>query len=1085
MLKTISLSVAAALLVALNPSPAQQDTGVITGAILDASGAPIANAVVEVKNAGTGIVLRVKASAEGSYTTPPLRIGTYSVTVEAPGFKRAIREALTLNVQDRLPVSFTLEIGDVQQSVEVTADVPLLQSGTSSLGQVIETKKMVDLPLNGRNFIQLITLSTGAYVPQGTNSSYQNTLVAINGNRIENNNFLLDGINNNTTDNNQPPVLPDPDAIAEFKVLTNMLPAEFGRGLGGTVIVNMKSGTNEFHGTVFEFLRNQDFDANPYFNSGRSKVPFQQNQFGGSLGGPVILPKLYNGRNKTFFFGDYQGTRIHQGLTKVFTVPTAAMQAGNFSGIATIYDPESTIPSGTSYIRTPFPNNQIPAARFDPIMQKFAPYFPLPNTGGSQFAPNNLVANPKLLDTTDQGDTRLDHRFSDKDSIFWRYSISDETRIAPMNLPGVPLGGYFNDLQLRPQVFRGQHMAVAETHVFSPRLVNEFRIGYNRFFYTATSLSGGVNLGTQYGIPGIPSFGSFTNGVPSIGITGISSIGEALLSHRGQNVRQILDNVSYSTGAHSFKFGFDHRRTEFNVRQGSSSEGSFSYTGVYTNDPLSRGGGQAFADFLVGYPQTASIGTPLDLGSRVHNYSAFAQDDWRATSRLTLNLGVRYEFTTPVCDVNNRLANFDPATNSLVFAKSGGIENCSTVHPDYNNFAPRVGIAYQVASKTVVRTGYGMFYTLEDAGYHVWSANPPFQIGTTAQSDQITPATSPRPALGLPSVNAGNLTGRFLNVSARPTDFPAAYSQQWNISVEHQFGSYLFEAAYIGNKAIKLLTAVPFNNPPPGPGTINTRRPYQGWGSITMYGPYGASFYNGLQAKLEKRLSAGVTFLISYSYAKALDDSDSVQLSTNGGGVQPQNPQNLKAEWAPGYNDVRQRLVASYVYELPFGTGKRWMPHPSRALDAIAGGWQLNGIWTAQGGLPFTISSPSDTSNTGSPNIRPNATGLPTMLPSDQRSIYQWINPAAFVLPTGYVFGNVGRNTGVGPGLNNWDMSAFKNFRFTERPIVMQFRAEFFNSLNHPNFGLPGRTFNTATFGVISTTTTSNRDVQFALKLIF
>ena len=585
MLKTISLSVAAALLVALNPSPAQQDTGVITGAILDASGAPIANAVVEVKNAGTGIVLRVKAGAEGSYTTPPLRIGTYSVTVEAPGFKRAIREALTLNVQDRLPVSFTLEIGDVQQSVEVTADVPLLQSETSSLGQVIETKKMVDLPLNGRNFIQLITLSTGAYVPQGTNSSYQNTLVAINGNRIENNNFLLDGINNNTTDNNQPPVLPDPDAIAEFKVLTNMLPAEFGRGLGGTVIVNMKSGTNGFHGTVFEFLRNQDFDANPYFNSGRPKVPFQQNQFGGSLGGPVILPKLYNGRNKTFFFGDYQGTRIHQGLTKVFTVPTAAMQAGNFSGIATIYDPETTTPSGTSYVRTPFPNNQIPAARFDPIMQKFAPYFPLPNTGGPQFAPNNLVANPKLLDTTDQGDTRLDHRFSDKDSIFWRYSISDETRIAPMNLPGVPLGGYFNDLQLRPQVFRGQHMAVAETHVFSPRLVNEFRIGYNRFFYTATSLSGGVNLGTQYGIPGIPSFGSFTNGVPSIGITGISSIGEALLSHRGQNVRQILDNVSYSTGAHSFKFGFDHRRTEFNVRQGSSSEGSFSYTGVYTNDP--------------------------------------------------------------------------------------------------------------------------------------------------------------------------------------------------------------------------------------------------------------------------------------------------------------------------------------------------------------------------------------------------------------------------------------------------------------------------------------------------------------------
>ncbi len=295
----------------------------------------------------------------------------------------------------------------------------------------------------------------------------------------------------------------------------------------------------------------------------------------------------------------------------------------------------------------------------------------------------------------------------------------------------------------------------------------------------------------------------------------------------------------------------------------------------------------------------------------------------------------------------------------------------------------------------------------------------------------------------------------------------------------------LFEAAYVGNKAIKLLTALPFNNPQPGPGMINTRRPYQGWGAITMYGPFGAAMYNGLQMKMEKRLSGGLTFLISYSYAKALDDADSINLSTSGGGVQPQNPQNLKAEWAPGYNDVRQRLVASYVYELPFGKGKRWMTNANRALEGIAGGWQINGIWSAQGGLPFTIQSPTDTSNTGSPNIRPNATGQPTMLPADQRSIYQWINPAAFVLPTGYAYGNVGRNTGVGPGVNNWDLSAFKNFRFTERPIMLQFRAELFNSLNHPNFGLPGRTFNTATFGVISTTTTSNRDVQFALKFIF
>ncbi len=1029
---------------------------------------------------------RVSTSQDGSYTTQPLRIGDYSVTVEAKGFKRAIRENLTLNVQDRLRVSFTLPVGDMQQSIEVVAEAPLLQSDSTSLGQVVDTQKMVDLPLNGRNFIQLITLSTGAYVPQVTNSSYQSTLVSINGNRVENNNFMLDGINNNTTDNNQPPVLPTPDAIAEFKVLTNLLPAEFGRGLGGTIIVNIKSGTNQNHGTVFEFLRNQVFDANPFFNSGRPKVPFQQNQFGFSLGGPVVIPKLYNGRNKTFFFGDYQGTRIRQGLTKVETVPTAAMRAGNFSDFGTIYDPATTTMSGNGYVRTPFPGSQIPMSRFDSINQNFVPFYPLPNSGPSQFAANNFIFNPKLVNDADQGDVRLDHRFSDKDSFFWSFSISDNTQIAPMNLPGIPYGGYFNDLQLRPQVFRGQHMGLAETHVFSPRLVNEFRIGYNRFFYTASTLSNGVNLGTKFGIPGIPEFGPFLDGLPSVNTTGLTGIGEALLSHRGQNVRQVLDNLSYISGRHAFKFGFDHRRTEFNLRQGSSSEGSFSYTGVFTNDPNTRAGGSAFADFLLGYPVSSSVGTPLDLGARVHNFSGFAQDDWRASSRLTLNLGVRYEYTTPVFDVNNRLANFNTATNSLVFAQPGGIENRSTVKPDYNNFAPRVGLAYQVAPKTVVRAGYGIFYTLEDSGYHVWANNPPFVISVGLTSDQINPSTSPTPAMGFPPINAGTtLSGRFLNVTARPTNFPAAYSQQWNATVEHQFGSFLFEASYVGNKAIKLLSVLPINNPLPGPGTINARRPYTGWGTISDDGPFGAAMYNGLQSKLEKRLSAGLTFLVSYSYAKALDDSDSINLTTSAGTNQPQNPLNLRAEWGPTFNDVRQRLVASYLYELPVGKGRRWLTNANRALDAVAGGWQINGIWTAETGLPFTIQSPTDTSNTGTANIRPNSTGIKGNLPADQRSILNWLNPAAFVLPVGYAYGNVGRNTATSPGLDNFDLSGFKDFKLTERPVILQFRAELFNGLNHPNFGLPGRTFNTASFGVISTTVTNNRDVQFALKLIF
>jgi hypothetical protein len=340
--------------------------------------------------------------------------------------------------------------------------------------------------------------------------------------------------------------------------------------------------------------------------------------------------------------------------------------------------------------------------------------------------------------------------------------------------------------------------------------------------------------------------------------------------------------------------------------------------------------------------------------------------------------------------------------------------------------------------------------------------------------------------MGFPPVTAGTtLNGRFLNVTARPTDFPAAYSQQWNISVQHQLASFLLEAAYVGNKAIKLLSVLPINNPLPGPGTINLRRPYAGWGTISDDGPFGAAFYNGLQMKLEKRLSTGLTFLVSYSYAKALDDSDSINLTTTAGTNQPQNPLNIRTEWGRTYNDVRQRLVASYVYELPFGKGRRWLTNANRALDGVAGGWQVNGIWTAQSGLPFTIQSPTDTSNTGTANIRPNSTGIPGNRPAGERSVSNWLNPAAFALPTGYSYGNVGRNTATSPGFDNWDLSAFKDFKLTERPLTLQFRAELFNVLNHPNLGLPGRTFNTASFGVISTTVTSNRDVQFALKFIF
>src|SRR5437867_963439 len=411
---------------------AQQDTGMITGQILDPTGSAIPLATVLLVNTGTNVQTSVSTNSDGLFVATPLRIGVYSITVEARGFKKSVRDNISLRVQDRLRIDFRLEVGEVSESVEVTSEAPLLQSETSSLGQVIATKPVSELPLNGRNFIQLIALTPGAYIPQRNNSLYQDFLIGINGNRIQNNNFLLDGINNNTTDNNQAPVLPSPDAIAEFKVQSNLQPAELGRGLGGTINISLRSGTNVFHGVLFEFLRNDKLDANNFFNVGRPRPPFQQNQFGGAAGGPIYIPKLYDGRNRTFFFADYQGTRIRKGLTRIFTVPTPAMRAGDFSGLAPIFDADSTrVGSDGRVIRDQFLDNRIPSNRFDPIMQRYLALYPQPNRPGIA---NNYILNPKYNDDNDQGDIKLDHMLSERDTFMVRYSRGYRTFIVPLNV---------------------------------------------------------------------------------------------------------------------------------------------------------------------------------------------------------------------------------------------------------------------------------------------------------------------------------------------------------------------------------------------------------------------------------------------------------------------------------------------------------------------------------------------------------------------------------------------------------------------------------------------------------------------------
>jgi hypothetical protein len=1064
---------------------AQQDTATITGQVTDASGLPLVRASVSVTHRETNVVVRVTSGQDGIYVATPLRIGTYNLAVEAPGFKKVVQENIPLRVQDRLRIDFRLEIGDVTQTVEVAAEAPLLQSESTSLGQVIATRPMSELPLNGRNFIQLIALSTGAYIPQRNNSLYQDFLIGINGNRIQNNNFLLDGVNNNTTDNNQAPILPSPDAIAEFKVQSNLLPAEFGRGLGGTININIKSGTNEFHGVAFEFLRNDKFDANNFFNSGRALPPFQQNQFGGAAGGPLSVPRLYNGHNRTFFFANYQGTRIRKGLTRIFTVPTVDLRAGIFDGVATVFDPDTTRrdAAGNS-VRDPFAGNRIPASRFDPIMTRYLGLYPLPSRPGIA---NNFLLNPKYNDDNDQGDIKIDHTLTSRDMLMFRFSRGDRTFIVPLNVPNVPYNGYFSSNEFLPQVINNRGAALSYSHTFSPRLVNEFRTGFNRLFATVTPRSNGQNLATAFGIRGVPDDRQ-SNGLSVVSISGFSALGDSFDTRRGQNVYQVLDNMTFISGRHSFKAGFDHRRTQFNLGQGSSPRGAFTYDGVFSQDPGNRSRtGNGFADFLLGYPDSASIGTNVRAGTRVRNYSAFLQDDWKVSSQLTMNIGLRYEYTTPVTEPANRMANFDIGSNSVVLAKPGSLQSRALAEPDLNNFGPRFGLAYQLSPKTVIRTGYGIFYTLEDAGHHNPLFNPPFSASFSFPSNLLTPDSALRPATGFPPVALpADFGGLFLNINGRPRDFPAAYSQQWNFTLDRQFGPIHLETAYVGNKANKLMANRNINQPLPGPGSVNARRLYPGWGSITFQETRGNSIYHSLQVKGEKRFSAGNIFLVSYTFAKAIDDADSTQLSTTSGTGNLQDQRNFRAERSRSFQDVKHRLVASYLYELPFGKGRRYLSGGSRALDLVAGGWQINGITFYQSGRAFTVSSPFDQSNTGSSNIRPDATGISPNLSSDQRSVQRFINAAAFRLPDGFAFGNTSRNVATGPSQTNFDFSVFKDFPLSaESQRKLQFRFEAFNILNHPQFQIPERTFNTPQFGTITSTINDNRDVQLALRLVF
>ena len=1082
---------------------AQVDTATVVGAVQDSSGAVVPGASVTATEVNTNTKTSTRTDTAGNYVLTPLRIGNYSVAVEAQGFKKETRAGVVLQVQDRVRVDFALQVGALTEAVNIEAEVPVVQTESSSLGDVIGSRQITDLPLNGRDYTQLATLTAGVVkitengggINGSTSASNGNAggAFAVNGTRGNLNNFMLDGIDNNSNDNAGNILRTNVDAIEEFKVQTSNYSAEFGRSGGAVINATIKSGTNQFHGTVFEFFRNSDLDARGFFESpDQAKAPFKQNQFGGTLGGPIK-------KNKLFFFGDYQGTRVRAANTDIATVPTAAEIGGNFSGLlgsqvgtdalgrpvyqGEIFDPASTTMVNGNVVRNPFQGNIIPASRLDSIAHNAAALYPAPTVAGA--TANNYNFNAPGKDTIDQMDARVDYNISNRQQIFGRFSLSQRTRFQSPPLPGLADGGGYST----GNYFEGTRgAAIGHTFTISPSMVNELRIGFNRNHYRDNIPSYGQNYPPAgLAVPGVPD-NSTVNGLTLFQPSGYIRIGEPGYTPTFSTSQEFQygDTLSIIHGKHVIKLGPEVRFSQFNLFQVGQPRGRFSFSGEFTADSPSSGdgSGNGLADMLLGDPTTSVISTLTYFGNRQHTYGAFVQDDYKVTSTLTLNFGLRYDYTTPISEAHNRQSNFDFATGQLIVAGVNGASPGLTTM-DKDDFAPRAGLAWSPAfrkGKTVIRAGYGRFFSYQEIrtgdplqlGY-----NLPFFFEPSFVSDGITPVLTV--SGGFPSLNLSQ--AKFAGVTSVDSRLHAPVNDEWNFNIQNQLpGNILFEVAYVGAKSTHLQVLVDHNqDPTPGPGSVQSRRPYPQYGPFTSIEDHGNSTYESLQLKAEKRLSHGLMFLSAFTYGKSINDQPEICCN----GPWPQNSYNLKSEKGLSDFDNRFRWVSSFDYELPVGKGRRFL-NSSRPADLVLGGWHVGGILTFRSGFPFSPLMGYDPSNTGSNGLLRTDRIANGNLPASQRSPNLWFDINAFPLPTGYTFGNAGKNILVGPGEKTGDISIRKMFNLTER-FNLEFRAEAFNAFNHAVFTQPDSNISDGpgATGVITSTVIPQRQLQFALKLHF
>jgi hypothetical protein len=1092
-----------------------QTTAGITGTVTDSSGGAIPGARVALNNIDTGAQREGTSNDAGIYEFTALPPGNYKVTLLKTGFGQVTREGIRLEVNEVVRLDLTLQPGAVTETVQVNSSAPLLEADTSQVGQVIETKSVSDLPLNGRNFAQLAILGTGVvgvgFGPTGTIGSgtrpddpRPGAELMSNGNREMSNDYMLDGVDDNFRRNALITVRPSVEDILEFKIQTNLFGAEQGRNSGATVNVITKSGTNSFHGSLFELVRNNDFDARNFFNVvGTAQPEYRQNQFGGSLGGPVI-------RNKLFFFGDYEGFRKRQGTaTSVNTVPTTAERNGDFSGIPqAVYNPASLVSApGTAsgYTRQPFSGNIIPASLFDPVTSRVIQAYPLPLF---PTLTNNQLTNPVLGQDYNTGDVRGDFLATSSNTFFARFSKQDTVTNTPStfgfrNVPGlsipVSLGNSSTYAGRAPM--NNYNNVLAWTHVFSSNLVADVRMGYSRFAMRnvdATAPTTPPGLGQMLGVPN-SNQEPVSLGFPIFSISGYTGIGgpASIPTIRYENTFNPVSNFTRILGRHSLKWGASLVRRQITDFQDNSGNGQFTFDSTFDNNPNSPGNsGNAMADFLLGVP--GSITQAFQLvwaGTRVLELGTYVADDWKVTSRLTLNLGLRWEFLPPPVEVHNRFANFNTQTGKVLIA---GLNSDARVgvRAQTKLFAPRFGFAYQLDRKTVLRGGFGIFYNASGNGGALYRMHRqlPFGATTTPQINELS-ATFVTVAQGLPANPTLNVDSIVNNPSGTwysiPGNYRNAYAEQFNFGVERELPlNTVVKVAYLGNLGRNLDVTYNINQPVPGPGPLGPRELLYsiapGVASDLYASTDGLSAYHSLQATLQKRYSSGLSLLTAFTFSHSIDD---VPLQQGGGvdGPIPQDPRNRFADFASSSFDIRRRFTQTVSYALPVGQG-RSLDLGRPWMNKAFGAWQVNLILTAQSGMPFTPVLANSVTNTGSssrPNILP---GVSATLPNP--SINAWFNTsfnvagAVWATPAQYTFGNAGRNILRGPGRFNADFSLFKDYAISER-FHLQFRGELFNILNHPQFDLPAATIGQAGVGAITNTVGTPRDIQLGLRLAF